>query len=221
MLSATPIPTHPVSRAVESRDLMVLTDIYRDDINLVCWQAPALDPDTMNYLHRLASSTLPPKITTVLSARHCTNQMRDCFQEHPARRTLVAWLAECIDLFASLFEQERVGVRLRYLTSAMCPRFHVDNIPVRLVHTLVGPGTEWLTEDNLDRSRLGRGNGGLPDEHSGLLFEPRNIQRLNAGDVALLKGSGWVGNEHAGLVHRSPAVTPVAGRWVLTLDLAD
>ncbi|MNJ05207.1 hypothetical protein D3C73_1663800 [compost metagenome] len=32
-----------------------------------------------------------------------------------------------------------------------------------------------------------------------------NIQRLQAGDVAVLKGEKWQGNEGAGLVHRSPS----------------
>ncbi len=221
MLTTTHASPLPVSRAVDGNDLMVLTDIYQDDINLVRWRAPVLAPEVMAYLHSLTQAASTPRITTVMSAQGCIDPLRDCFREHSARPALVSWLAQCIELFACLFEQKRVGVRLCCLNSAMCPRFHTDNIPVRLVHTLVGPGTEWLSEDNLDRSRLGRGNGGLSDEHSGVVFEPRNIQRLNAGDVALLKGSGWVGNEHAGLVHRSPAVASGTGRWVLTLDLAD
>lgn len=220
MLTATPQISLPVSRSVAGNDLLVLADIYRDDINMALWQGPTLDQAITDYPQSLENMPGIPKITAVLPTQDCTDQLRDCFPEHVARPALVAWLAHCIDMFGCLFEQERVGVRLRCLNSAMCPRFHIDNIPVRLVHTLVGPGTEWLTEDNLDRTRLGRGNGGLSDEHSGVVFEPRNFQRLKAGDIALLKGSGWVGNEHAGLVHRSPAVASGAGRWVLTLDLA-
>ena len=221
MVTAIPLMPPSMPRAMEDTDVMVLTDIYRDDVNLVRWRAPALDPAVMDYLCRLEHNEPPPGITAVLPTEVCAERLSDVFPAHPARSALVGWLTECVDLFACLFDQQRVGIRLRWLNSAMCPRFHVDNIPVRLVHTLSGPGTEWLTEDNLDRLRLGRGNGGLPDEHSGVVIEPRDIQRLDAGDVALLKGSGWVGNEHAGLVHRSPMVPSDAGRWVLTLDLAD
>jgi len=221
MLTAVPLSTPSMPCAREDDDLMVLTDIYRDDVNLVRWRAPQLDTEILSFLHRLAEASPPPGITAVLPAKNCSERLLDYFPNEPARIALVGWLAECVDVFACLFDQERVGIRLRWLNKAMCPRFHVDNIPVRFVHTLTGPGTEWLLEDNLDRSRLGRGNGGLPDEHSGVVLEPRDVQRLNAGDVALLKGSGWVGNERAGLVHRSPSVAPDAGRWVLTLDLAD
>lgn len=221
MSTATSLPTPSMPRAIEDRDPMVLTDIYREEVNLVRWRAPELDASIPTYLRHLVANGPPPGITAVLPSVGCADRLHEFFPEHPARPALVDWLAQCVDLFACLFEQQRVGIRLRWLDKAMCPRFHVDNIPVRLVHTLTGPGTEWLTEDNLDRGRLGRGNGGLPDEHSGVMFEPRAIQRLDAGDVALLKGSGWVGNEHAGLVHRSPGVASSAGRWVLTLDLAD
>ncbi len=221
MTTACALPAAASPRAVESADLMVLTDIYRDEVNLVRWRAPALDPAIPAYLNNLALQSVRPQVKSVLAISTCAQSLTDCFPDHPARSVLVDWLAQCIDVFGCLFDQQQVGVRLRWLDAAMCPRFHVDNIPVRLVHTLVGPGTEWLTEDNLDRSRLGRGSGGLPDERSGVLFEPRDIQRLDAGDVALLKGSGWVGNEEGGLVHRSPAVDSATGRWVLTLDLAD
>lgn len=221
MSTASALPLFPPPRAVESRDLMVLTEIYQDDVNLVRWRSPGLDPAIPAFLHNLALQPVRPQVTAVLPAHTCADRLAESFPKHPARPILVDWLMQCIDLFACLFEQRQVGVRFRWLNTAMCPRFHVDNIPVRLVHTLDGPGTEWLTEENLDRSRLGRGSGGLPDERSCVVFEPRDIQRLHAGDVALLKGSGWAGNEHGGLVHRSPAVASVTGRWVLTLDLAD
>ncbi|MBL6879560.1 MAG: DUF1826 domain-containing protein, partial [Burkholderiales bacterium] len=47
---------------------------------------------------------------------------------------------------------------------------------------------------------------------------PKDIQRLTAGDVALLKGELWEDNENAGLVHRSPVVPEGQRRLVLTLD---
>ena len=46
------------------------------------------------------------------------------------------------------------------------------------------------------------------------------IQQINAGEVALLKGEKWQGNEGAGLIHRSPALAPGERRLILTLDLA-
>lgn len=49
----------------------------------------------------------------------------------------------------------------------------------------------------------------------------REYRQLMAGDVALLKGEGWFGNEGCGVVHRSPGVTGGGGRLFLSLDPLD
>ena len=43
---------------------------------------------------------------------------------------------------------------LRLLEHAMCPRFHCDNLPVRLVTTSHGHGCEWLPEWAVNHQRL-------------------------------------------------------------------
>ena len=48
--------------------------------------------------------------------------------------------------------------------------------------------------------------------------EPSRIEQVNTGDVALLKGEKWQGNEGAGLIHRSPALADGERRLILTLD---
>jgi len=45
-----------------------------------------------------------------------------------------------------------------------------------------------------------------------------HLQQLTTGDVALLKGESWVGNEGYGLVHRSPNLENQKKRLLLTLD---
>ena len=48
--------------------------------------------------------------------------------------------------------------------------------------------------------------------------DPAHIRHLACGDVALLKGEKWLGNEGAGLVHRSPSQGNGERRLILTLD---
>jgi hypothetical protein len=104
----------------------------------------------------------------------------------------------------------------------MCPRFHFDRIPCRLVTTYQGAATQWLNNDVIDRDKLGAGSQGKPDEESGLLNNLSDINQLTRGDVALLNGEHWYKNEGAGLVHRSPPVADGERRLLLTLDfLAD
>jgi hypothetical protein len=47
-----------------------------------------------------------------------------------------------------------------------------------------------------------------------------SIQCMSAGDVALLKGELWEGNEERGIIHRSPAlILAQPKRLVMTCDL--
>ena len=129
-------------------------------------------------------------------------------------------IAEVVDMFCYLFELKRAGIRLMALDKAMCPKFHVDRVPCRLICTYQGKGTEWLPHSSVDRSKLGRGACGLADDESGLYQDSKQINQLSKGDVALLKGENWFGNENAGLVHRSPTLLSGDSRLLLTLDFA-
>lgn len=117
------------------------------------------------------------------------------------------WL---ISAFACLLGARRIGVRLRVLDKAMCPRFHVDHVPVRLITTYAGIGSQWLEEGAMDRLQLGQTDA-VPQGAA-------SIRQLNSGEVALLKGEKWHGNEGFGLIHRSPQPAPGERRLLLTLD---
>ena len=103
----------------------------------------------------------------------------------------------------------------------MCPRFHVDNVKCRLVTTYAGPGTQWLPNESVDRSKLGHGNQGLPDEKSGLILDKMDIEQLDVGHIALLKGEAWRNNDGFGLVHRSPHVERNYKRLYVTIDFGE
>jgi hypothetical protein len=123
-----------------------------------------------------------------------------------------------VDIFGCLFEFNTIGLRIATPTRAMCPRFHVDRIPCRLITTYLGTGTDWLPHQSVNRSKLGAGNGGLSDEESGLYPSENNVETLLPGDVALLKGELWEGNEGAGMVHRSSSMNPEEHRLLLSFD---
>lgn len=119
----------------------------------------------------------------------------------------VAWL---VGAYACLLDARRIGLRLRVLDKAMCPRFHVDHVPLRLITSYAGVGSEWLEEGGMPRSRLGQAAAEPQDEAC--------IRRLGAGHVALAKGEKWQGNEGRGLIHRSPQPPAGERRLLLTLD---
>lgn len=194
-----------------------LTSIYQENANIAIWE-------------RELSGKLKKSARTVLASRHsfefgkrvtpgnAASSVEDALRD-PAATELSHDIAELVDMFCCLFESKYAGLRLTALRRAMCPRFHVDKVPCRLVTTYQGPATQWLPHDGIDRSKLGAGNQGEPDAQSGLYTDDSEIQQLKVGDVALLKGELWEGNEGAGLVHRSPELLSAASRLLLTLDI--
>ena len=124
-------------------------------------------------------------------------------------------------MFCFLFSLKQAGLRLTALDNAMCPRFHVDRVPCRLLTTYHGIATEWIPHTFADRKKLGSGNQGMSDEQSGLIQTLNEIQQLNTGEVALLKGEAWEENEGKGLIHRSPKLQNGSKRLLMTLDFVN
>ena len=61
---------------------------------------------------------------------------------------LLDQIAGASEMLGELMDCERVGVRLETLNAPMCPRFHVDHVPYRMLITLSGV-------DSQQRRRLG------------------------------------------------------------------
>ena len=100
----------------------------------------------------------------------------------------------------------------------MCPRFHVDHVPCRLITTYTGVTTQWLPHTSVDRSKLGKGNNGKKDEESGLFGQSTDTTTL-CWRCRSSKGESWYSNSGGGLVHRSPHVEDTnSKRLLLTLD---
>ena len=204
-------------RSVSGSSLPTLSNIYDDDVNLAVWRRDL--PEVLRVAVAGLVPTLKPGTThsgIVRPADAAATAAR--LLDVSSDGALAKDLALLVDLFCCLLDLEQANLRLSTLTSTMCPRFHVDRVHCRLLTTYSGPGTEWLPEQTIDRSKLGLGAGGKPDDRSGIYRSVEDVQGMTSGDVALLKGEDWPGNENRGLVHRSPAVGDGAVRLVLTLD---
>jgi hypothetical protein len=137
----------------------------------------------------------------------------------PGRSELADDLAVLAELYGDLLGCDAVGLRMEVVGRAMCPRFHVDHVGIRMLCTYRGPGTEWLDEHCADRSFLGARSGGLTDEVSGIIRDPAGIHAAPLSAVALLKGDLWQGNAGRGVIHRSPLVPAYqAPRVLVALD---
>ncbi len=195
----------------------VLGDIYEDANNIAIWRRE-LSADLVAGVDELVRSRTALQLAMSVSPRTALGSVREALGDHAYAVALSEDIASLVEMFAYLFDLDTVGLRLTTLDYAMCPRFHVDKVPCRLVTTYQGVATQWLPNHVVDRAKLGAGNNGLPDELSGIYQSADDIHQLGNGDVALIKGERWEGNEGNGLVHRSPLPIPGKKRLLLTLD---
>ena len=217
MLSNQSLQPIQFRQGIEDTQHAVLTDIYQEDTNMVVWKR-----DLANNLEQAADAIIESQPTLeellVVSPEEAFDAIKKLLGSSPEAEVLAEDIAYLVDMFCCLFDLKRGALRMTVLDRAMCPRFHVDRVPCRLVTTYQGIATEWLPHNVADRSKLGTGNMGKPDELSGLFEHIYDIQQLKSGDVGLMKGELWHNNEGAGLIHRSPQVPNNTRRLVLTLD---
>ena len=86
-------------------------------------------------------------------------------------------------MLMSRFRINHLNCRMELVYSDKCMRFHVDNVYLRAITTLVGPGTELQMVD-----------------------EPERIHKVNTGDTLLIKGKQFPG-ECTKVLHRSPRIS--------------
>ena len=201
------------------KDPSVLADVFEESVNIAVWRRE-LAGELQNAAASLVAATKSLNVSITVSPDSVFDSIRESLGADSAC-ALSKDIAALVKMYCYLLGIKRAGLRLAKLDKAMCPKFHVDRVPCRLITTYLGPATEWLPHNAVDRSKLGLGSGGLSDLESGLMKSPGDIEQLNFGDVALLKGELWDGNEDAGLVHRSPAASASDLRLVLTLDVSN
>lgn len=175
----------PVARA---RAIGGIEALFDPHVHLVVWERPDTDieacamhwPATTGRLMRpIRSCDLDvEKVAETLSL--------------PAESVLAADVLLLCEVFATLTGADTLGLRVDITERATCPRFHADQVTLRLMTTYRGPATQWL-------------------EHDG----PR---QACAGDVLFAKGNLWPDLRSGPCVHRSPQPEAGITRVLLTLD---
>ncbi len=209
--------SHKRRVAVTSTQPAGLADVYQDEVNIAIWQRQLPD-DVLGVVGRVLKGR-PVTASMTVTPQNVAAGVEEALGSDDTQ-ALSDDVASLVQMFCELFALKRVGLRLTTLDRAMCPRFHTDLVPCRMITTYSGVATQWLPHAAVDRAFLGSGSDGRPDAQTGLYLSDSEIQQVETGDVALLKGDGWVGNEGAGLVHRSPTVPCGEQRLLLTVDFS-
>jgi hypothetical protein len=193
MLADTLCTTDPW--AIDSSPL-ILGEICSADKSIAIWQR-GTDTHIQRYFKH-AFSSLGLGVRGVFSLQSMKKELERVLPSTSGQKDVIDDIYLLADMLTCLFSCDNVGLRLVPLTNAMCPKFHTDHIPVRMICTYMGPATEWL-----------------PSSHA----DPKtDVQQMAKFDVALLKGSAWEGHNGMAITHRSCQLEGMQQRVLLTLD---
>ena len=195
-------------KASSARDVLmgrepdILSDIGHSGVAATIWTRPC-DKDFQDWIDGLPPENLPELRTVVPIHLAEAAAIAACEQaglpSGSERDMLTGDIGALALLLAKALKVRQVRIRLDVSDEVMCPKFHVDNVPARLLCTYRGAGTEYV-----------------PD---GFENDPQRVRQVNRGAVALFRGGAWSGDQPTGLLHRSP--DPAAGtgpRLLLVID---
>ena len=201
-------------------DSVQLSEIHKKNVNISIWERK-LNNKIIEAGKYMLDKNSKIQFSEVIKPKNTLDILKGEFGHSEEYQFLFKDISKLVKMFCELFEENRAWLRIDAISKPMCPRFHTDYVRCRLVTTYVGPGTQWLPHHLVNRSKLGHGNQGQPDDKSGLFQKNVKIEQLDIGHVALLKGESWDGNNGSGLVHRSPHAEKEYKRLYMTIDFLE
>ena len=99
-------------------------------------------------------------------------------------------------VFSDTIQEQKICFNLETLRG--CKRYHIDNVPMRLLVTYYGKGTEWLHPDACNY--LAYNNG---EKNNKIIKKNAEKKYLNNWDIAIFKGKKY-SSEGKGILHRTP-----------------
>jgi hypothetical protein len=210
----------PASHARSGTEAGALSAITDADCSIAIWQRPVdavvhtrakaiAASEPLELRLNLTPAQLKHDLLASITAKSFPLGVRDPLLNDIER------LGRHFEAIASTLDVPRaVTLRLETLRDDGCRRFHVDRVHLRLLCTYLGPGTEWLTEDQVDRDALATH---LPNE---AILRRGVPQRLEPFWVAIIKGERYPGAAGRGQVHRSPPIAAAGtARVLFSLDI--
>lgn len=119
--------------------------------------------------------------------------------------------------FEELSGAKSFRLLLSTVNTNMCSRFHTDMNDLRLLCTYSGPGTVWLSENNINRDALE-----TYGDNETIVKDKSQINYAKTGAVVLLKGAVYPLKGTKAIVHRSPTIQETGiSRLLLRIDAND
>jgi len=184
-------------RVIEDENGNVLRSIHRTNVDLGIWRRvlPSalkswLDASPICDWPGLRQNLKPAEVARALRRHFDAAGVKDC----DGCTLLIDDIKRLAKLYAEALRVDHIYLRLEPIRDDACTKFHRDCVKARLITTYRGPGTEWVTIDNVAKAlSLQHGYDG-------------ELRHVSTGSVAIFKGC-LEGGEY-GVHHRSPRISP-------------
>ncbi len=207
-------PAHQTLSAVpcsavrtHQKPLEKLCRVRQAGVNLAIWpRSPNPDCtaaiDALLIVPHPAGLDIVPRAITDLQ-EGIFSLVGGCCDERSARALADdIWLL--VRLFCEIADISSARVRVERIEDNGCQLFHADSLRIRMLCTYAGPGTEWLTEDNVRFDQLGLQGRSVEEANRAIVVNEGRIQRVQPWHVAVFTGSQR--GDALPLVHRSGPV---------------
>ena len=127
---------------------------------------------------------------------HLTKKLLKRVQDHVFYNKWISDMSEVCILYSDIIKKKSLNFSLK--TSRACKRYHIDNVPLRLLVTYFGKGTEWLPRYAANYSAYYNG------ESNQKIIKIKNKNKfIKPWSIAIFKGQKFKGSEKA-ILHRTP-----------------
>ncbi|MBV6644052.1 MAG: DUF1826 domain-containing protein [Cyclobacteriaceae bacterium] len=183
----------------------VLKRIHDRELNIVLFERDiaALKHEITNLITRDIEFRASGDLDAVLTAIGRASDLNDF-------PLIKGDLESLLHLFLEVTETKSYRLFFATISSNMCRKFHTDINDLRMLCTYEGPGTLWLTEDNVNQAM---DNCGEAEEC--LVIDESRIQQANTGTVVILKGAIYPKKGTKPILHRSPTIEENSEKRVL------
>ena len=135
------------------------------------------------------------------------NSIPDQMLDDPFYLSWVVDMAKVCRLFSKIIDSDSVDFCLS--TSRGCKRYHIDHVPMRLLVTYAGKGTEWIPDEAADRNAFVNG-----DPNENIIKDLSKRRFMKPWDISIFRGGP------DGLLHRTPDEALKKSSILLRLDHA-
>lgn len=184
-------------RHLNSEALVDFAEIYDESVELISVATPSKAAVSSAAQYLLAQSDLQAQWIQSADGQGDSPGGGRSKLVSEALEVLHADINTPVEVLQELLGCDACGIRLKVLEGPMCPRFHVDKVPCRMLMTYIGKGTEWIAHDDCDLKAMQN-----PDLAP--LLPGCSVRQIEPEAWTLLKGGAWH-EGYGGVVHRSPS----------------